>query len=312
MQTRTASARLNLARAVIVALYVVSLLLPVAAEPPNAAGAVTWLRGYMVLAIGPLAILDLQFAWLGNPLLLVALIKPNRIVSALIAVAVVFALGWHTIPTGPDFKPIHAFGIGYYLWMAAMIGGAALPWIGGRGKQDAAAPAAAIAPDAPAASIDPMDFIDPMDAMEAAERADSGGAARLDTAPSPPVSPVPPSHWTVTATDTRIDVTDHNGATHGIALSDLGAVVIETNDQGPYGSSVWWILFDTNKQFACGFPQGADGAKAAVDRLLDLPGIDHRTVIDAQTSVRNAMFPIWQRAAQAQVEPKDDEAQRAD
>lgn len=39
MQTRTASARLNLARAVIVALYVVSLLLPVAAEPPNAAGA---------------------------------------------------------------------------------------------------------------------------------------------------------------------------------------------------------------------------------------------------------------------------------
>ncbi|WP_175965667.1 hypothetical protein [Burkholderia sp. BCC0322] len=280
MQTRPASARLNLARAVIVALYVVSLLLPVAAEPPNAAGAINWLRGYMVLAIGPLAILDLQFAWLGNPLLVVALIKPNRIVSALLAVVVVFALGWHTIPTGPDFKPIHAFGIGYYLWIAAMVGGAALPWIGGRMKKEAVAPA------------------------------DSSDAAQPGTAPSPPVSPIPPGRWAVTATDTRIEATDPKGATHGIALSDLGAVAIETTDQGPYESDVWWILFDTNKQFACGFPQDAEGAKAAVDRLLDLPGIDHRKVIDAQTSVQNAMFPIWQRAARA--EPKDDVAQRTD
>lgn len=40
------------------------------------------------------------------------------------------------------------------------------------------------------------------------------------------------------------------------------------------------------------------------------PGIDHRKLIDAQTSVKNAMFPIWQRVEQA--EPKDGEAQRAD
>ncbi|WP_175954358.1 hypothetical protein [Burkholderia sp. BCC0405] len=301
MQTRPASARLNLARAVIVALYVVSLLLPVAAEPPNAAGATNWWRGYMVLAIGPLAILDLQFAWLGNPLLVVALIKPNRIVSALLAVVVAFALGWHTIPTGPDFKPIHAFGIGYYLWIASMVGGAALPWIGGRTKKDAVAPAAVIAPDDP---------VDPMNAMDSAAPADSSDAAQPRTAPSPPVSPIPPSRWVVTATDTRIEATDPKGATHGIALSDLGAVAIETNDQGPYESDVWWILFDTNKQFACGFPQDAEGAKAAVDRLLDLPGIDHRKVIDAQTSVQNAMFPIWQRAARA--EPKDGVVQRTD
>ncbi|WP_423395183.1 hypothetical protein [Burkholderia sp. LMG 21824] len=301
MQTRPASARLNLARAVIVALYVVSLLLPVAAEPPNAAGAIDWWRGYMVLAIGPLAILDLQFAWLGNPLLVVALIKPNRIVSALLAVVVAFALGWHTIPTGPDFKPIHAFGIGYYLWIAAMVGGAALPWIGGRMKKDAVAPAAVIAPDDP---------VDSMNATDAAAPADSGDAAQPGTAPSPPVSPIPPSRWVVTATDTRIEATDPKGATHGIALSDLGAVAIETNDLGPYESDVWWILFDMNKQFACGFPQDAEGAKAAVDRLLDLPGIDHRKVIDAQTSVQNAVFPIWQRAARA--EPEDGVAQRTD
>ncbi|WP_239068186.1 hypothetical protein [Burkholderia cenocepacia] len=45
------------------------------------------------------------------------------------------------------------------------------------------------------------------------------------------------------------------------------------------------------------FRRDAEGAKAAVDRLLDLPGIDHRKVIDAQTSIQNATFPIWARAA---------------
>lgn len=288
MQIRSASPRLNLTRAVIVALYAASLLLPVAAEPPNAAGAVNWWHGYTVLALGGLAILDLQFAWLGNPLLVVALIRPNRTVSALLGVVVVFAIGWHTIPTDANYETISTFGAGYYLWIAAMIGGTALPWIDGRVRKDSVAVEAAAAP-APASTRSPV---------------------RPNAAPSSARPPVRQSGWRVTATGTRIESTDQTGATRAIALSDLGAVAIETNDQGPFVPDVWWILFDTNKQFACGFPQDAEGAKAAVDRLLDLPGIDHRKVIDAQTSIRNATFPIWERAVQA--EPKDDEAQRTD
>lgn len=262
MPIRSASTRLNLARAVIVALYVASLLLPVAAEPPNAAGAVSWWHGYTVLALGGLGILDLQFAWLGNPLLIAALIRPNRTVSALLAVVVVFAIGWHTIPTDANYEKITTFGAGYYLWIVAMAGGAALPWIDGRQRKDGAAAMAAVA-----------------------------------AAPSPARPPGRKTGWTVTAAGTRIEATDQTGATRGIALSDLGAVVIETNDQGPFVSDVWWLLFDTRKQFACGFPQDAEGAKAAVDRLLDLPGIDHRKVVDAQTSIQNATFPIWERTA---------------
>lgn len=91
---------------------------------------------------------------------------------------------------------------------------------------------------------------------------------------------------------------------------DIAAIVIETSDQWPSVSDVWWILFDTNRRFACGFPQDAEGAKAAIDRLLDLPGVDHRKVIDAQTSARNATFPIRERAAPA--EPKDGEAHHID
>ncbi|MDR0244940.1 MAG: hypothetical protein LBJ65_25370 [Burkholderia sp.] len=276
MPIRSASPRLNLARAVIVALYVASLLLPVAAEPPNAAGAVSWWHGYTVLALGGLAILDLQFAWLGNPLLIVALIRPNRTVSALLAGVVVFAIGWHTIPTDANYEKISTFGVGYYLWIVAMVGGAALPWIDGRQRKDSmAAEAVAVAAAAPAST---------------------GSPVPPNAAPSPVRPSGRPSGWTVTTTGTRIESTDQTGTTRGIALSDLGAVLIETSDQGPFVSDVWWILFDTNQQFACGFPQDAEGAKAAVDRLLDLPGIDHRKVIDAQTSIQNATFPIWARA----------------
>ncbi|AZQ54728.1 hypothetical protein [Burkholderia cenocepacia] len=283
MQIRSASPRLNLARAVLVALYVASLLLPVAAEPPNAAGAVSWWRGYMVLALGPLAILDLQFAWLGNPLFVVALLKPSRTMSALLAGVVIFALGWHTIPTDANYETIHTFGPGYYLWIAAMVGAAALPWIDGRARQDGVTSSRA------AGAVDGV--------VPAGTGIGTRSAARPNAAPASTRAPARQSGWTVTATDTRITSTDQTGTTRGIALADLGAILIETSDHGPFVSDVWWVLFDTNKQFACGFPQDAQGAKAAVDRLLDLPGIDHRKVIDAQTSIQNATFPIWERAA---------------
>ncbi|HHT8831219.1 TPA: hypothetical protein ACT5B7_002255 [Burkholderia cenocepacia] len=289
MQIRSASPRLNLARVVIVASYIASLLLPVAAEPPNAAGAVSWWHGYTVLALGGLAILDLQFAWLGNPLLVVALLRPSRTVSALLAGVVVFALGWHTIPTDANYETIRTFGAGYYLWIAAMVGAAALPWIDGRERQDGVAPSVAAGAAGGAAPT----------GTGTGTGAVAGSTARSNAARSSTRQ----NGWTVTATDTRIEATDGTGAMRGIALSDLGAIVIETNDQGPFASDVWWILFETNQQFACAFPQDAEGAKAAIDRLLDLPGIDHRKVIDAQTSIQNATFPIWERRASEPAAP---------
>ncbi|MCA8008170.1 hypothetical protein [Burkholderia cenocepacia] len=291
MQIRSASPRLNLARVVIVASYIASLLLPVAAEPPNAAGAVSWWHGYTVLALGGLAILDLQFAWLGNPLLVVALLRPSRTVSALLAGVVVFALGWHTIPTDANYETIRTFGAGYYLWIAAMVGAAALPWIDGRERQDGVAPSVAAGAAGGAAPTGT--------GTGTGTGAVAGSTARSNAARSSTRQ----NGWTVTATDTRIEATDGTGAMRGIALSDLGAIVIETNDQGPFASDVWWILFETNQQFACAFPQDAEGAKAAIDRLLDLPGIDHRKVIDAQTSIQNATFPIWERRASEPAAP---------
>jgi hypothetical protein len=71
--------------------------------------------------------------------------------------------------------------------------------------------------------------------------------------------------------------------------------MIETNDSGPFGADIWWLLFGADDRLACAFPQGAAGEKAAVDRLLGLPGFDHEAMIMAMGSTGNAVFPVWRR-----------------
>ena len=44
--------------------------------------------------------------------------------------------------------------------------------------------------------------------------------------------------------------------------------MIETNDSGPFGADVWWLLFGADDRIAVAFPQGATGEQAG-DRLAD-------------------------------------------
>jgi len=46
----------------------------------------------------------------------------------------------------------------------------------------------------------------------------------------------PESQWIVTTDGEHIHVADPNGETRRIARADLSAVLIETNDSGPWGS----------------------------------------------------------------------------
>jgi hypothetical protein len=102
--------------------------------------------------------------------------------------------------------------------------------------------------------------------------------------------------WTVTSVEDRISAVDPGGEVRSVALSDLGGVMIETNDSGPFGADVWWLLFGADDRLACAFPQGAVGEKAAVHRLVGLPGFDHEAMIMAMGSTGNAVFPVWRRS----------------
>ena len=100
-------------------------------------------------------------------------------------------------------------------------------------------------------------------------------------------------HWTVTTLEDRIEAVDPEGEVRSVAFDDLRGVMIETNDTGPVGTDVWWLLFGADDRLACSFPQGADGEEEAVAHLTGLPGFDHEAMTMAMGSTTNAVFQVW-------------------
>jgi hypothetical protein len=74
-----------------------------------------------------------------------------------------------------------------------------------------------------------------------------------------------------------------------IKVADVGAVYVETNDTGPWGADVWWLLNDKCGQTKVAFPQGATGEETALGRLRLLPGFEVR----GMNSTGNARFMCW-------------------
>jgi hypothetical protein len=74
-----------------------------------------------------------------------------------------------------------------------------------------------------------------------------------------------------------------------IRIADLGAVYVETNDSGPWGADVWWLLNDKTGETKVTFPQMATGEEAALERLRLLPGFEVR----GMNSTGNARFMCW-------------------
>jgi hypothetical protein len=113
---------------------------------------------------------------------------------------------------------------------------------------------------------------------------------KLWTAPPPPEA-----KWVVRIDSEFILVSDPAGEVRGATKAGLERVVIETNDSGPWGADVWWLLFADHHEPACAFPMGASGERSAVDYLMTLPGFDHAAMLRAMSSTANATFPVWKR-----------------
>ena len=74
-----------------------------------------------------------------------------------------------------------------------------------------------------------------------------------------------------------------------ISMSDLGAVHVETNDSGPWGADVWWVLSDIEGETKVAFPQLATGEDRVLERLRLLPGFEAK----GMNSAENARFLCW-------------------
>ncbi|MDB5675621.1 MAG: hypothetical protein JWM65_2603 [Sphingomonas bacterium] len=106
----------------------------------------------------------------------------------------------------------------------------------------------------------------------------------------------PESCWSVAAADDVLTVTDAGGQERRLAFADLIGVAIETNDSGPWGADLWWLLFGQDGKLAVTWPQGATGGTSVIDRLTAIPGFDHQQMIAAMASTKNATFILWSRA----------------
>lgn len=103
----------------------------------------------------------------------------------------------------------------------------------------------------------------------------------------------PESLWRVTIDDDAIHVMDDQGGRSAVAIRDLSGVAIETNDSGPWGIDLWWLLFDADDRMAGAVPQGATGEQALIDFAMTLPDFDHQKMTKAMRSTANASFALW-------------------
>jgi hypothetical protein len=80
-----------------------------------------------------------------------------------------------------------------------------------------------------------------------------------------------------------------DGLIEQVSLSDLNAVFVETNDSGPWGMDVWWIL--DGEASRCAFPLGATGENDVLARLKELSGFE----VKGMNSVSNQRFLCWKK-----------------
>ena len=107
---------------------------------------------------------------------------------------------------------------------------------------------------------------------------------------------MPESKWLIECGDVILRLTDDEGSAKWLRKADLKGVIIETNDTGPWGADVWWLLFGPDDRLALAYPQGATGEDSMLDYLSSLPGFDHMKMTEAMQSTSNAVFPVWRRA----------------
>lgn len=117
--------------------------------------------------------------------------------------------------------------------------------------------------------------------------------------------PLCPERGFVVTFDDHAVRCDHPGGKSQTApWAEIATVVIETNDTGPWGCDVWWVLLGRDAQSLCTIPQGATGEEELLARLQALPGFDNEALISAMSCCENDWFVCWVDRTQAGGSPK--------
>lgn len=109
------------------------------------------------------------------------------------------------------------------------------------------------------------------------------------------IRPPAPTETTVEILDATgwITAIYPDGRSLTIAWDDLAEVEVHTNEAGPWGTDVWWVL--RGARHTCILPADANGATALLRKLQALPGFDQGALLQAMGSTTRAVFPCWRR-----------------
>jgi len=106
----------------------------------------------------------------------------------------------------------------------------------------------------------------------------------------------PESSIVVTFDEEGVHCKRPNGKDESIRWDKLDALLIETNDEGPFLPDVFWLLLTRDMSSGCVIPQGATGEQELLEEMQRrLSGFDNRMLIAAMSSTDNGKFLIWER-----------------
>jgi hypothetical protein len=99
----------------------------------------------------------------------------------------------------------------------------------------------------------------------------------------------PEALFSVSIDEEAITSRHPKGTIEGVTLSAISGVFVETNESGPWGMDVWWIVEGRSTAESCCFPQGATGEDEVLTWLQKLPGFQIRGMNCAE----NQRFECW-------------------
>ena len=108
-------------------------------------------------------------------------------------------------------------------------------------------------------------------------------------------TPEPACPWSVQVVDGIIRTSDGQGTTRELAVDDLRAVVVATDDSGPWGDDFVFLLYNERIDPVGLFPLEATGRADFVEWLSQQPGYSDSELHKASGSTSVARFNVYQR-----------------
>ena len=84
-----------------------------------------------------------------------------------------------------------------------------------------------------------------------------------------------------------------SGDSQTLSWKDLIRVEVRTNDSGPWGWDVWWVLSGSEDEVS--FPLGATGQDDILDKLQAVTGAERDQLIQGMNCTSNRTFVCWHK-----------------